>query len=434
MSTYEATDVADLRCYPNYSFEIGDVDGDGRMEMVALSQNGNRLRAVTLSGEVLLERRIINFGNWGTPLVALVDLDGDGRQEIVVPHLGRQNRRREARIVALNADGVELAEHCFGTYEKDDYGIAVPLLAPLRLGHDNRSGVVAAVAGGHVAALNAQLSEVWRASGFRHDFGHEFYVADVDCDGLDEVAFCTLDHIDGGGSEWNYGELVVLDHDGTTILRRPTRDFFADSHYDDVAMADFRGTGRVELLLEKGVLIDLGGNVIWSVSDQFDHGQWIASAADPAGPGRRIFISELWGSHGKSAVFTSEGVKAGDTAHLPWTRLDPESYPGWRVLPTRAHAVRWTPSSEVEFFFAEQACAPTSHDAFVTREFELKAFFLDLNGDLIEAVPFRDAQIEGYWYNGEVRSRVADVDGDGRQEIVFPKQDGHVMIVRNQRV
>ena len=50
---------------------------------------------------------------------------------------------------------------------------------------------------------------------------------------------------------------------------------------------------------------------------------------------------------------------------------------------------------------------------------------------LLATLPFRDAQVEGYWYNGEVHSRVADVDGDGRVDVVFPRQDGRVMILRN---
>jgi len=53
----------DLRCYPNYSFEIGDVDGDGRLEMVSLNQNGNRLRAVDLEGNVVFQSKVINNGN-----------------------------------------------------------------------------------------------------------------------------------------------------------------------------------------------------------------------------------------------------------------------------------------------------------------------------------------------------------------------------------
>ena len=90
MNEYYTACTLDLRCYPNYSFEIGDIDGDSRMEMVSLNQNGNRLRAVDLEGEVLFERRVINYGNWSTPLICVTDIDGDGREEIVVPSFGRR--------------------------------------------------------------------------------------------------------------------------------------------------------------------------------------------------------------------------------------------------------------------------------------------------------------------------------------------------------
>jgi hypothetical protein len=92
--------------------------------------------------------------------------------------------------------------------------------------------------------------------------------------------------------------------------------------------------------------------------------------------------------------------------------------------------VSWLPGDEPEIFFAEQACSPTSHDCFQTRSLDLKAFFLDLEGHLVQALPFRDSQVEGYWYNGEVRSRVADVDGDGEMEVVLPRQDGRVMVIK----
>ncbi len=427
MNQYFAAYEPDLRCYPNYSFEIGDVDGDGQIEMVSLNQNGNRLRVVKLNGEVLFERRVINHGNWSTPLICVADIDGDGCDEVIVPNFGHWF---ESRIMAFNAEGEKVGEHSFGSYGKDDYGIGVPLLAPMRFQHDARPGVVAAVAGGYVVGLDAELREVWQTEGFHNDFGHEFYVADVDGDGLDEVALCTLDHINGGRE--NAGELVLLDDDGTILLRRDANDYHSDPHFDDVAMADFRGIGRNEILLEKGVLIDLNGNVIWDVSDQFDHGQWIAHTPDPRGEGRLIFISELWGSEGKSALFSGDGEKLMEIRDLPRSKLDPERFPRWRVLPTRCHIVQWTPESEPEIFLAEQACSPTSHDCFSTVHFELKAFFIDLEGNLVGTLPFEDAQVEGYWYNGEVRSRVADVDGDGQQEVIFIKQDGHVVVIKKR--
>jgi hypothetical protein len=441
MSTYKIAREIDLRCYPNYSFEIGDVTGDGCLELVCLNQNGNRLRVVDLEGRVLFERKLRNNGNWGTPLPCVTDLDGDGCAEIVVPDPVRSPF--EARIVAFGARGQVVGEHRFGVHRKDDYGIAVPLLAPMRFRRDGPPGVLAALAGGHLVALDHGLNELWRKSEYRNDFGHEFHVADVDGDGLDEVAFCTCDHIDGGSAAngSNVGELVLVDQDGATLLRRRVDEYCADTHFDDVAIADFRGTGLTELLVEKGMLLDWRrtgadsdgdppGNLIWTVADRFGHGQWIAHAPDPAGEGRLIFISELWGSTGGSAFLKGDGTQLWNLEQVPRTRLDPGRFPGWTVLPTRCHMVRWTPDSEPEIFVGEQACSPTSHDCFETRRFVLRAYFFDLRGNLLAAMPFEDAQIEGYWYNGEVRSRVADVDGDGCQEIVFPRQDGRAMIVK----
>ena len=117
---------------------------------------------------------------------------------------------------------------------------------------------------------------------------------------------------------------------------------------------------------------------------------------------------------------------------LPRSVLRPDRFPGWRVLPTRCHIVHWTEDAEPEIFLAEQACSPASHYCFATVDLELKAFFLGLRGNLVGTLPFRDAQIEGYWYNGEVHSRVADVDSDGQQEVVFTRQDGRVMVIKKR--
>jgi hypothetical protein len=431
MNQYYIAYEVDLRCYPNYSFEIGDVDGDGKLEFVSLNQNGNRLRVVNLRGQTLFERKLANHGNWGTPLICMADINGDGCDEIIVPTLGD---RFEAKILAFNSKGEGVKEFAFGTRCKDDYGIGVPLLAPFRYQKNGPPGVIAAVAGGDVVALDSSLKPRWKKSGFRNDFGHEFYFGDVDHDGFAEAAFCTLDHINGwpAGKDWNNGEFAVLDHDGSTLFRQRVDKYFSDTHFDDIAIADFRGTGQVEILLEKGLLINLEGEVVWDVSKQLDHGQWIAHTPNLQGKDRLIFISELWGAERKSAFFGSDGTRRMSIQNLPPSKLDKKKFPGWRILPTRCHFVRWAGEVEPELFLGEQAWNPTSHDCFTTTSFELKAFFLDLQGNLLGTLPFQDAQIEGYWYNGEVHSKVADVDGDGGEEIVFPRQNGQVMVIKRR--
>jgi len=428
--TYYIVYEPDLGCYPNYSFEVGDVDGDGRMECVVLDQSAKTLRAVRLDGSTAFEHELPNEGTWGTAIPAVADLDDDGRAEIVVPCPGADGA---AGIVVIDGSGRPVATRGFRTTTKDAYGLTVPLLAAARLRPGSPPGIVAAITGGPVVALDGALREVWRVEGLRHDFGHEFHVSDFDGDGLDEVAFCTVDRIAGPGPAPPVGELLIVDHDGTVLLRRNVSDYAQETHFDDMAMADFEGTGTAQVLIEKGILIDLAGSVLWDVAATIGHGQWIAHTSDPGGKGRLIFISALWGEASTSALLTGGGRRLASTGDLAWTQLDPERLKGWRVLATRPHFISWSPGEAPELFVAEQACSPTSHACYKTEEFELRAFILDSAGGLLATVPFQDAQIEGYWYNGEVRSRVADVDGDGCDEVVFPRQSGHVMVLKKRR-
>ena len=419
---YIATDKIDLKCYPNYSFEIGDIDGDGRMEFISMDQSGNLLRVVNLDGELLFEKNLDNNGNWGTALVCVADIDGDGRQEIIAPNGGS--------VVAFDAKGNKIRERNFGECQKDAFQISVPLLGAARIKSLDEPSIIAAVAGGTIYALDTNFNIIWKTDGFRRDFGHEIHFADIDGDGLDEIAVCTVDTINGW-SETIIGELLLLDHDGTVLLRKRVQDLHWDTHFDDIAMADFTGDGTCQILIEKGILIDLNGDVIWDLCREMEHGQWIAHTPNPDGKGKLVFISELWGNAMKSMLFTGQGQiikKIEDIKDLPWPK---PAVPDMRMLPSRTHMVRWTPESEPEIFLAQQAIIG-SHDSTETYHYQLTCLFMDLQGNLTGELPFDDAQIEGYYYNGEVHSRVADVDGDGQQEIVFPKQDGHVMIIKKK--
>ena len=104
MPDYYIADEADLRCYPNYSVEIGDIDGDGRMEFVCLNQTGNRLRAVRPDGEVVFERKQYNYGNWGTPLVCVADINDAGAQQVVEQILAAGGRAIYVHLDVTDAD------------------------------------------------------------------------------------------------------------------------------------------------------------------------------------------------------------------------------------------------------------------------------------------------------------------------------------------
>jgi len=416
---FTVNDKINLGYYPNYSLDISDINGDGKMEFITMDTAGNLLKVMNLNGELLFEKNLNNNGNWGTPLVCTADINCDHRDEIIVPD--------GESIIAYDGSGKKIKERNFGGLQKDDYGIAVPLLGAAKINSSGYKSIIACLAGGTIFALDADFNIIWKAEGLRKDFGHEIHFADVDGDGFDEIAVCTVDHINQSFGNGCNGDLLMLDHDGKVLLRRRVDDYIKDTHFDDIAMADFFGNGTCQILVEKGLLLDTRGNVIWDLSGKMEHGQWISHALNPGGKGRIIFISELWGGAKKSMLFTGSGQKIGDIGKLPWpANLNQEL----SFLPSRCHIFRWNRESEPEIFLTQQAYAiGNGHTCTKTRYFQLTGLFLDLNGNLINEIPINDAQIQGYYYNGEVHSRTADVDGDGQTEIVFPRQDGHIMII-----
>jgi len=424
---YIANEKIDLKCYPNYSFEIGDIDGDGRKELISLNQSATLLSAFNLDGELLFEKNLDNTGNWGTTLICAADIDSDGRDEIIVPN--------GDSIVAFDGKGNKIREYKHHSSGKDGYGVSVPLIGAAKIKSPDEWSIVAVLAEGEAVALDRAFNEIWKTGGMGHDFGHEIFFADIDGDGLDEICFSTIGCAGQTADGWNFGELILLDHDGSILLRKRVDDYVRDNHFDDTAMADFMGNGTSQILLEKGVLLDLNGNVIWDISDKFDHGQWIAHTPDPNGKGRIVFISELWGAKKRGLLFSGNGEVINDFKDLPWVVFDSEEHKNLDLtpLPSRAHIIQWTPESEPEIFLSQQSLLPSSsHLCYQTVSFQLKALFMDLRGGLLGEFPFNDSQIKGYFYNGEVHSKVADIDGDGHQEIIFPKQDGHVMIIKKK--
>lgn len=427
MTRYYVACEPDLGFYPNYSFEVGDVTGDGQQELVALSTDGNILRILKLDGSLLLERRLHNYGTWGTIVLTLADVDHDGRREIIVP----DGPPGDAHVIALNADNEVIREVHLENSAGDDYGVAVPLLGRFRRDLDGRIGISVGVAGGRLVALDTHFRILWTYSHLRHDFGHDFFNCDIDGDGVDEIIFLTVDRINHTGPEIE-GELVILRADSRPYLRKAVRDVYPDTHFDDVVIADFRGIGRKEILVEKGILMNIQGEIVWDLSDEFRHGQWIATAPNPHGPGLLIFISELWSTEGKSKMLDPSGKVLWELGRDRHTRLHPEQVPGYQVLPTRAHAVDWFNNGH-EIVLGEQIEGPTGHACYEEMSHDLKLFFFDLEGHLLHEMPFRDTRHCGFWYNGEVRSHIADMDGDGYPEWVFPRQDGRVMIIKKER-
>jgi len=284
---------------------------------------------------------------------------------------------------------------------------------------------VAAVAVGDIYKLNFNFKVLWKSSGFRNDYGHEIYFADIDGDGNEEILLCTVDGINHEyDCKNNVGDFLILNNDGTVLLRKRVDDFIEnDNHFDDIAVADFLNNGTYQILFEKGILIDTSGNVLWDIQEYMHHGQWIAYANNHDKSGTICFISELWEPKVRGLFFTGQGEKIIDINGM----YPKEASDEITKLQTRCHFF------QNEFFVAEQAFSPGhAYTDLNKREYYAKCLFIDLSGTVSGELPYEDALIPGYYYNGEVHSKIADVDNDGYLEVVYPKQNGNVMIIKKK--
>ena len=114
-----------------------------------------------------------------------------------------------------------------------------------------------------------------------------------------------------------------------------------------------------------------------------------------------------------------------DISKFPWPQAAEKAI----FVPSRCHAVQWDAETPPEIFLTQQAVMG-GHASDETYTFNPTGLFIGLQGQLTGALPFDDAQIAGYYYNGEVHSKTADVDGDGKQEIIYPKQNGRIMVIK----
>jgi len=387
---------------PGYSFRVKDIDGDGMCEYVAVEHGGNHLVVLDCDGNLLWERTVPNTDRHSTTALEVADVDGDGEVEVVV---GEEPEGQNNAIV-LDSRGRLKERVKFPPGRKDYGGNAIDSFGLADVDGDGFKELVVAINGGHLYALDRDLNILWHLGGLNHTFEHFVHVGDLNCDGIDEIAVSS--------EEGERREFFLISGRGEIIWRKPLEEIGPDRHVDYVVIDDVRGTGRNYLVTSTGgCLFDAEGNLIWTVRDQINHGQWVeVEKVREDVPGKQVLISELWGFRQPCVLVDGEG-------EVLWRFREISPY----AYPTHAYFIDWNGDGRKLIVIGEQPAdtEPVARRYYIT--------LLDPYGEVVLKVPFEDMSVPGWFYNFENSPAVADVDGDGREEFVFPTRRGTLLVL-----
>lgn len=229
---------------PRCKMLLGDLNGDGRMEML-LVQPDNRqdvryiphqvqcLTAFDLEGNLLWQtgKPDPGAGSQGSDYPAqIVDIDGDGRMEVLCV--------MDSRLIVINGhDGSVRSSHELPDPEAHDCIIIANLT-----GNPNGRDFILKDRYHRMWAMDRNFNLLWMHEG---NPGHFPWAYDLDGDGYDEVM----------------AGYTLLDHDGTPLWS--CREL--DDHADCIWIGDVNGDGEPELVIGGSVTVmyDRYGKELW---------------------------------------------------------------------------------------------------------------------------------------------------------------------------
>ena len=410
--------------FGNYSFAGGDIDGDGLAEYAMISTDGKYLLVLHNNGSKSWDAHLRNNNLWGTAPLCISDVDGDGRQEVLVPEDGGET----PSVVVFDGAGSEMARLVCPKGVPDYDGAVVDSIITAR-DAGGQILVVALVNGGYLCGFRGLNSQPeWCVELSTSYFDHYLHWGDLDGDGADELAFTGHPNPGHDRDAPEVSFLHVCRVTGEELWKKPLSEIAPGKKVDHLDFLEIApvvpNAGREMQIVASmgGCVMDARGDILWSLNEAVGHCDWVDVARTLARP--RVLFS----SHNRNVAALMADAEGNVLWKWEGSRLSADN-----VVTGQARFVDWTGSGDIEIVTGEQILDYTQgpgHRRNCTIIQTVNLYVLGLDGKVKATIPYSDISTLGWWYNGENRPLVLDDDDDGAQEWIWQSMRGEALVIK----